>query len=141
QRALAATVGAEDGHDLVFGNVEVEVLVQRPAREVLGEAADGDVRAGGAWLEGRGGYVGKHGGIQDNGHRSSSLRERPGMPRNRLCRAAGIAPLRGSRVARQGCFITFRSSEQSFSRPTGRSRSAHTPAHPPPGWTRTCPSR
>ena len=44
QRRLAAAVGAEHRDDLVLRDVEVEVLVQRPAGEVLGEAADGDVR-------------------------------------------------------------------------------------------------
>src|SRR5690606_14382913 len=31
----------------------------------------------------------------------------PGTPRNRLFRAAGVAPLRGSRAARRGCSITL----------------------------------
>src|SRR5690606_18850557 len=51
QGALAAAVGPEHRDDLAFGNVEIEVFVQRPTREVLGEAADGDVRAGRAGLE------------------------------------------------------------------------------------------
>ena len=45
ERRLAAAVGPEHRHDPVLGDVEVEVLVQRPAGEVLGEAADRDVGA------------------------------------------------------------------------------------------------
>ena len=49
QRGLAAAIGAEDGDDLVFGDVQVEILVQGPAGEILGQAANGDM---GAWRPG-----------------------------------------------------------------------------------------
>jgi hypothetical protein len=68
QRALAAAVGAEHGNDLVLRDVEIEVFVQRPAGEVLRQAADGDVGAGRAGATCALGHVGHHGGVGDDGH-------------------------------------------------------------------------
>ena len=60
---LAAAVGPEDRGDLPFGQIEVEVGVQRLPGEALGQAADGDVRIGGRATRrsGRQGFRRAHG--------------------------------------------------------------------------------
>src|SRR5690606_14185267 len=92
----------EHRDDLAFGNVEIEVFVQRPTREVLGEAADGDVRAGRAGLERGHRDIREYGRIQYGIHLPLQWMILRSMSRNNTLSAYPSAP-----AARMDAYMSF----------------------------------